>query len=54
VSTSLLSKVNPDPEQHAPVLRDAFISLRHHVLHGHQLRYGLAQAEKADRLKMQR
>src|SRR5260370_2215706 len=28
-----VSKVDPDPEQHTPVLRDAFISLSHHRLH---------------------
>src|SRR5258706_15880715 len=30
-----VSKVDPDPEQHTPVLRDAFVPLGHHRLHGH-------------------
>src|SRR5258705_6914656 len=30
-----VSKVDPDPEQHTPVLRDAFISLSHHRLHSY-------------------
>ena len=31
-----VSKVNPNPEQHTPVLPDAFVPLLHHRLHGHR------------------
>src|SRR5258705_12371943 len=31
-----VTEIDPDPEQHTPVLRDAFISLSHHSLHGHR------------------
>ena len=30
-----VSKVNPNPEQHTPVLRDTFVPLSHHSLYSH-------------------
>jgi hypothetical protein len=30
-----MSPVNPDPKQHTPVLRDTFVPLGHHRLHGY-------------------
>jgi hypothetical protein len=31
-----VAEVDPDPKQHTPILRDTFVPLGHHRLHGHR------------------